>query len=133
MGGTLRRTISLSLALLAMGAGGLRAEAEPDGPPSRELVRKLLADEAEVLERTINVGIILPGTSTSADGFEASRAVRVIYLWDEERGNLHERVVAERIFFWNEDYGWFTWGKNTLHGHEVLDICSEKKGLIRLR
>lgn len=133
MGTTLSKSVGLLLGILLLGMGGLVAGDGPGGPPDKDLLRKLIADEAEVLERTINIGIVLPGKVTTSDGFQADHAVRVVYLWEEKRGTFTERVVAEKTFLWNEEFGWFTWGRNDLRGAEVLDICSERKGLIRLR
>ncbi len=107
--------------------------AGPEGPPTEELVRKLIAEEARVIPGKINIAVILLGRARMGDGFETDDAARVVFIWNRVEEGRNVRRVDERIFYWNEKYGWFFYAATHPRGGEAVEICSEKEGLLRLR
>lgn len=107
--------------------------AGPEGPPSEALVRKLIAEEAEVVPTKINIAVVLQGRAKRGEGFETDDAARVVFIWNRVEDGRNVRRVEARTFYWNEKYGWFFFATTHPRGGEAVDICSEKEGILRLR
>lgn len=129
MGRWLRQSI---FAFWFVFSGGLLAQESPPAPGTA-LVQRLISMEEEIREDTISVAIVQAGEFACEDMFVCQHAARATVIYPINEKGRRPRRVQKKIFFWNEEWGWFSSQELVLRGAETIRIFSEKKGIIDVR
>lgn len=129
----LRVLLPVSLVLLIASAP-LQAAEDPPPLPSYELLARLLSYESRVLESQITIGVVVRGETALSHRFKTDHAIHVTFIWpvSDDRGS-RVRETDTRVFLWNEQYGWFSYYEGERRGVAVIDVCSEKLGMIEIK
>lgn len=122
-----------ALTMTAMGHPGEEARGPVPRVPDPQLVARLIADETGVVQREIHVAVVLEVEAEMCDGVVAVRSAHATFIWPVLEDGHRVRKAGERTFHWNQELGWFMYRLVHPRGGEAVDICSEHKGLIRVR
>lgn len=128
---TLFRVI-LSVGLVMISFNSVRAEEEPPLPTNETLAR-LLSYESKVLESHITIGLVVRGEADLSKRFKTHHAIHVTFIWPISENGGRVRKADTRVFMWNEEYGWFNSIIGERRGTAVIDVCSEKQGMIEIK
>ena len=112
-----------------MFAGIVHADEEPDTTLDPKMAVKLISLLLEEREGQIEIAAIIDGDKKQDDGFTATLVKRVVSVHpvNDEDGR-RRRMVCSYDFFWNEDYGWFTWETRPERGGEAVYLWTELRG-----
>ena len=125
--------VFLSLALFQASLGMLQAQTgRPDLPPHETLAR-LLGEEARVRAADITIAVVVRGEADLSKNFKTKDAIHVTFIWPVAENGRRVRAVENRVFLWNEEYGWFIFFESERRGLPVINICSEKLGMIEIK
>ena len=122
----------LSACVLLISLAPLRAE-EPPPLPSDEVLARLLSYESKVLETHITIGVVVRGEADLSKKFKTQHAIHVTFIWPINEGGRRVRHTETRVFLWNDEYGWFNAIGGRRRGVAVIDVCSEKLGMIEIK
>ena len=109
------------------------ADEVPIPLPSEKLIRSLITLDEEIKSNRINVAMVLRGKFSSQSGFVYEEAVRVLMVRPVIEDGRSVRRVAERIFHWNQKWGWFCYREEQRRSGAVILIFSEKAGLVEIK
>ena len=124
---------AVAVAIFALSSLATRGEGFPESLPREKLIRSLITLDEQIKSDQIEVAIVLPGELTCESGFVCRQAARVILVMPMIENGRKVRRVAERIFLWNEQWGWFTYREVQRRGGEAILVFSEKAGLAEFR
>lgn len=109
------------------------ADEEPPALPTNETLARLLSYESRALENHITIGVVVRGESNLSKTFKTEQAIHVTFIWPVNENGRRVRKTDTRVFLWNEEYGWFRHIVGTRRGVSVIDVCSEKRGMIEIK
>ncbi|MFP6875887.1 MAG: hypothetical protein VCA37_03570 [Roseibacillus sp.] len=124
--------VFLSVSSLVLSLAPLQA-ADPPPLPSHATRARLLSYESKVLETHIVIGVVVRGESDLSKQFKTDHAIHVTFIWPVSDKGSRVRKTDTRVFMWNEPYGWFTSMVGYRRGTAVIDICSEKLGMVEIK
>lgn len=130
MTGVLRPFLSV---LVLFGATFSAIAEEPPALPNNETLARLLSYESRALENHITIGVVVRGEANLSKTFKTQHAIHVSFIWPVNEDGRRVRKTERRVFLWNEEYGWFRHIEGTRRGVAVIDICSEKRGMIEIK
>jgi hypothetical protein len=77
--------------------------------------------------------VVVRGEADLSKQFKTDHAIHGTFTWPvSDKGN-RVRKTDTRVFMWNESYGWFTSMVGHRRGAAVIDICSEKPGMVEIK
>lgn len=124
--------ILLSASILLISIVSAQAE-EPPELPSNATLARLLSYESKVLESQITIGVVVRGEADLSKKFKTQHAIHVTFIWPLDKNGARVRSTETRVFLWNEEYGWFNAIVGKRRGVSVIDVCSEKLGMIEIK
>ena len=123
----------LVIALLCLSLAPLHAQEDPPELPTNETLIRLLSYESRVLESNITIAVVVRGEANLSKQFKTKNAIHVTFLWPVSERGRRVRKSETRVFMWNEQYGWFSYAEGERRGLAVIDICSEKLGMVEIK
>lgn len=127
------RTLLLLVGCLAFlrweAVSGAEAATELDPKKAVKLISLIL----EVREDPIEVAAIIDGNKKRDGGFEGTEVKRVVSVHPVDLDGRRVRMVRCYDFFWNADYGWFTWESRPERGGEAVYLWSELRGALVIK
>lgn len=89
--------------------------------------------ESKVLETHITIGVVVRGEADLSKKFKTQHAIHVTFIWPVNESGRRVRQTETRFFLWNDEYGWFNAIVGRHRGVAVMDVCSEKLGMIEIK
>lgn len=123
----------LSIGLLFLALGSLHAAGERPALPSHETLARLLGEEARVRAADITIAVVVRGEADLSRKFKTKDAIHVTFIWPVPENGRRVRAIETRVFLWNEQYGWFIYFDGERRGLPVINVCSEKLGMIEIK
>lgn len=105
---------------------------EPSGVLDEPMAARLINLQIEGHQERIKIAIIVEG-SVKDGPFEARHVRRVVAIHPVLENGKMVRRMCTYDFYWNENYGWFTWQKRDERGGDAVWIWSEYKGEVEIR
>lgn len=99
----------------------------------RALVAKLLAEANQVREREVTVGPMQAVQEQIDRTATATGGVCVTFIAPVFEAGRRVRTVQKRIFYFDEEWGWYLFAIEDLRGGDGIDVVSERKGRMVLR
>ena len=125
--------VFLACGLVLLSLGALQAQTSRPALPSHETLARLLGEEARVRPAEITIAVVVRGEANLSKDFKTKDAIHVTFIWPVAEKGRRVRAVENRVFLWNEEYGWFLFFEGERRGLSVINICSEKLGLIEVK
>ena len=81
----------------------------------------------------ITIAVLVRGEADLSKNFKTKDAIHVTFIWPVAENGRRVRAVENRVFLWNEEYGWFIFFEGERHGLPVINVCSELLGMIEIK
>lgn len=123
--------IIVLIAAIAIGQADPYATRGKPDTLGRTLATQLIADFYEIGENEVKIAYIING-KLKKDGFESDIGAEVTFIRPVVDNGRRRRAVHSIHFQHDKELGWFLRAIVQEDGRGFIDICSEKKGRIRI-
>lgn len=126
----LSRAFVVVLLFLMVGLSGAQ-----EGRPRlvRSLVAKLIAEANQIRESEVTVGPMQAVQEEIGKALTTTDGVCVTFVAPVIEDGRRVRRVQKRLFYHDEDWGWYLFAIEGFRGGEGIDLVSERKGRVILR
>lgn len=100
---------------------------------ARALVAKLIAEANQIRESEVTVGPMQAVQEEVGKALTTTDGVCVTFVAPVIEDGRRVRRVQRRLFYHDEDWGWYLFAIEGFRGGEGIDLVSERKGRIILR
>lgn len=106
-----------------------------DGRPrlERPLVAKLIAEANQIRESEVTVGPMQAVQEEIGKALTTTNGVCVTFIAPVIADGRRVRRVQKRLFYHDEEWGWYLFAIEGFRGGEGIDLVSELKGRVILR
>ncbi len=102
-------------------------------PLTREIAAELAAEAEQIRKKDIAVGPIRKVRTKTENGEIATEGVQVMFIAPKVVETTIRRVACYRTFFYDPEWGWYTYVLEEIRGGDRFDVVSQKGGRFEIR